>query len=214
MNIIDTLEATPLLSASLSTDIKPDYGIVGNDHIPKPKAQNSWWATGIQCLNSMLGSGILAFPYVLSEVGWVTFTIEILFFATVQFASSAMLIEVGRRLGLFNFSSITEHVFGPSAAKVLKLAIVAGMSGALMSYLNVIGSLGHSVVIQWGHGGSFLGSYSGFMLFVVALITPLTFFRSYGELTPISLLSLAFITILVFFALGEGLWLKIGRAHV
>jgi amino acid permease len=124
-----------------------------------------------------------------------------------------MLIEVGRRLGLFNFSSITEHVFGPSAAKVLKLAIVAGMSGALMSYLNVIGSLGHSVVIQWGHGGSFLGSYSGFMLFVVALITPLTFFRSYGELTPISLLSLAFITILVFFALGEGLWLNDGQLY-
>jgi len=213
MLTIDSQESTPLLDASSLTETKPGYGIASNEHIAKPKAQNSWWATGIQCLNSMLGSGILAFPYVLSEVGWVTFTLEILFFATVQFASSAMLIEVGRRLGLFNFSKVTEHIFGPLAANVLKLAIVAAMSGALMSYLNVIGSLGHAVVTQWGYGGSFLGSYSGFMLLVVALVTPLTLFRSYGELTPISLLSLTFIIVLVFFALGEGLWLNGGELY-
>jgi len=213
MNIIDTLEATPLLSASLSTDIKPDYGIVGNDHIPKPKAQNSWWATGIQCLNSMLGSGILAFPYLLSEVGWVMFVIEILFFALVVFISSAMLIEVGQRKGLLNYSAVTENVFGPQVAKLLKLSIVVAYTGSLMSFLNVIGSLGYPVIIQWGYSGSIFASYSGFMLFAAALIAPLTLFRSYGELTPISLVSLALITYLVFFVLGEGLWLNNGQLY-
>jgi len=206
----EKLENEPLLHVEAPPEETPKT-IIDDDHLDgSHKAQNSWWATGIQCLNSMLGSGILAFPYALSKVGWVVFTLEILFFATTVFASSAMLLEVGQRKRLLNFSVVTEHVFGPLVAKILKFAIVASTIGALMSYLNVIGSLGSSVVMNWGYDGSFLASYSGFMLVAAALIAPLTLFRSYGELTPISLLSLAFIILLVFFVMGEGLWLNDG----
>jgi len=104
-------------------------------------------------------------------------------------------------------------VLGARVAIALKVAIVAAMYGCLMSYLNVIGALGHSVVTQWGYSGSFLASYSGFMLLMSTLIVPLTLFRSFGELTPISLLSLAFITILIFFVLGEGIWLNDGKLY-
>jgi len=213
MTTIDNHEATPLLSASLSTDIKPDNEFVSNDHVRQPKAQNSWWATGIQCLNSMLGSGILAFPYVLSEVGWAVFLLEVAFFAAVVFTSSAMLLEVGQRKGLLNFSAVTEDVFGPEVATLLKFVIVVAYNGTLMSYLNVIGSLGYPVIVEWGYSGSILASYSGFMIFTAVLIAPMTLFRSYGELTPISLMSLALIVYLVFFVLGEGLWLNGGALY-
>lgn len=206
----DSEEAAPLLEVDSSPGDKEDTVVDDVKPSALPKAHNSWWATGIQCLNSMLGSGILAIPYTLSKVGWVLFTLEILFFATVVFASSAMLLEVGQRKGLLNFSAVTEHVFGARVASVLKFSIVASTNGALMSYLNVIGSLGASVVQHWGFSGSFLASYSGFMLSMAAVITPLTLFRSYGEITPISLMSLFFIVIIVIFVLGEGLWLNSG----
>jgi amino acid permease len=210
----DRLESAPLLNVEAPREIQTKEIIDDEDDLDgSQKVQNSWWATGIQCLNSMLGSGILAFPYALSKVGWVVFTVEVISFATIVFASSAMLLEVGQRKGLLNFSVVTEHVFGSLVAKMLKFAIVASTIGALMSYLNVIGSLGSSVVMDWGYSSSFLASYSGFMLFAAALIAPLTLFRSYGELTPISLLSLAFIILLVFFVLGEGLWLNGGQLY-
>jgi amino acid permease len=206
----DREEAAPLLQVESSPGDKEDTAVDEVQLVALPKAHNSWWAAGIQCLNSMIGSGILAMPYTFSKVGWVLFTLEIVFFATVVFASSAMLLEVGQRKGLLNFSAVTEHVFGARTAGMLTFAIVASTNGALMSYLNVIGSLGASVVQRWGYSESFLTSYSGFVLFIATLIVPLILFRSYGELTPISLMSLFFIVVIVFFILAEGLWLNDG----
>lgn len=53
---------------------------------------------------------------------------------------------------------------------------------------------------------SFLGmdTYAGAMTVVSFLLIPLILLRSYGDLTPISIASLFFIIIIVFFVLVEG----------
>jgi sodium-coupled neutral amino acid transporter 11 len=170
-----------------------------------PAETNSWQLTGIQLLNSMLGSGILAFPYTLAHVGILMFTLNIVIFTLAVLLTSIMLIEAGKRKGILNFSRLTEAVFGPVVAKALNFCIFLSSMGSMLSYLNVIGALGSQVVSTWS-GASNIGisTYGGFIALVSVLEIPLIMFRSYGELTPISVASLFFIVVIVLFVAIQG----------
>jgi amino acid permease len=195
-------EDAPLLSKSKAKsaagDEKPD------EHLA-PAEVNGWVLAGIQVLNSMLGSGVLAFPYTLAQTGGLWFAFNILLFSSVVLATSAMLIETGKRKGILNFSRLTEAVFGRWWAQLLNVCIIASLFGCLLSYLNVIGALGSEVVLQWS-GGKDIGisSYPGCMALVWVGVLPMVLLRSFGELTVISIGSLLFIVLIIGFVLVEG----------
>ena len=190
-------EAAPLLSGG--KEVAPFKEKVA------PKEQNSWWATGVQIMNSMLGSGILAFPYTLAKDGAVLFTFYAFMVGVACFATSYMMISCGKRRGIYNFSELSEATFGSRVADLLKFSISISSMGSLLSYLNVIGSLGAEVVNRWSGGTYiFISSYAGFMILAATLVLPLILFRTYGELTHISIASLVLIIIIVIFVLIEG----------
>mmetsp|Transcript_28030 Transcript_28030/g.56523 ORF Transcript_28030/g.56523 Transcript_28030/m.56523 type:complete len:444 (-) Transcript_28030:394-1725(-) len=190
-------ESAPLISA-------PKKISKQNANHEVPAEVNGWVLTGIQVLNSMLGSGILAFPYTLSQTGGVFFAINILLFSTAVLGTSAMLIEAGKRKGILNLSHLTEALFGRVVAQILNACIIASFFGCLFTYFNVIGALGSEVMRQWTGSDGFLTSYSGCMSFVWTCVLPLVMFRSYGELSWVSIGSLAFIVLIVLFVLVEG----------
>ena len=200
-------EESPLLSLSVTQLEQKEADKDGTHKVahPLPAEQNPWWATGIQIMNSMLGSGILTFPYTLAKDGWVTFVTYITLFGAVVFATSVMMIKAGKARNKLNFSELAEDVLGHQMSQLLKVAIILSNMGALMSYLNVIGALGDKIVSKWTDEDIWVSTYSGFMIMASILIMPLIFLRSYGELTYISLVSLAFIVCITFFVLGEGL---------
>jgi len=190
-----TDEEAPLLSGP-KTQAFPEKGLdagtassTTRDIGGHPETSNSWWITAIQLMNSMLGSGILAFPYTLAAEGWIMFATYALFFGCLVLATSVMLIEAGEKRGKLNLSDLTEDLFGRPVAQLLKVSIVLTNAGALLSYLNVIGSLGNEVLTRWFSNVGFISTYPGFMVFVAVLVLPLNLYRTYGDLAFISVVT-------------------------
>jgi amino acid permease len=207
--MVEDGESLPLLARGKSPAAAVSSDDAGEDVVDRrrpevPKESNSWLFTGMQITNTMIGSGILAFPLALAKLGWVLFAMEIVLFAAAVYTTVVMMIEVGRKKGIMDYSLLTESVFGAKVARVLDFCIALSNMGALLTYFNVIGFLGSKVVRYWSGGHIVVSSYSGFLVLVALLDLPLVFLRSYGELTPISAGSLLFITFAVFFVAIQG----------
>lgn len=162
-----------------------------------PRELNGNVGTSIQITNTMIGSGILTFPYVLANVGIVLGVVYVLFFGWAVYLTSIMLIDMGKKRGILDYSAVVEAEFGFTVARVLNVSIALTNFGALMSYFNTIGTLGSSVVSQWDNIW-LLDSYAGFMVvFAIIIEVPIIMLRSYGELTFISFWSLSFIIVVI-----------------
>lgn len=144
-------ERATLIPKVLTTD---DEEVV----ICKPDAKNSWQSTGIQVpfslfffsfilltlfffilkkiLNTMLGSGVLAFPYLLAKCGILLFTFSILFTVSIVLCTSWMLITAGKKKKILNYSKLTEEVFGKNMRQLLNVGIIFSSVGSMLSYLN------------------------------------------------------------------------------
>lgn len=169
-----------------------------------PEERNSALSTSAQITNTMIGSGILTFPYVLAAVGigWYA-TLMVTFGVAVHLSTSYLLLS-GQKLGFLNYSEVVQDVFGTTMRRVLNVSIALSSMGALMSYMNTIGTLGSDVMGHWW-SSSWLSSYSGFMIVVVTLVElPLILIRSYGELALISYGSLMFICATILFIAFDG----------
>ena len=97
----------------------------------------------------MIGSGILAFPNALAQTGSVLFSFNISVFIVAVYASSAMLVMAGERRAILNFSRLNEDLFGPRTEKVVGASVALANSGALLSYLTILGYLGSKLISQW-----------------------------------------------------------------
>lgn len=163
--------------------------------VPRKLNGNVW--TSIQITNTMIGSGILTFPYVLAKVGIVFAVVYMLSFGGAIYLTSIMLIDLGKKRGLLDYSAVVEAEFGFTVARMLDVSIALANLGALMSYFNTIGTLGSNVLGQWGNVW-ILDSYAGFMVvFAIIIEIPIIMLRSYGELTLISFWSLSFIIVVI-----------------
>lgn len=169
-----------------------------------PRELNGNVATSVQITNSMIGSGILTFPYVLAHVGFFWAAIFMVTFGLSVYWTSVMLIYAGKRRGILDYSRIVEAEFGYTTARVLDVSIALTNFGALMSYFNTIGTLGSYAVSQWGNVW-LLQSYSGFMIVLcMGIEIPIIMLRSYGELTMFSFGSLVFVISVVVFVAIQG----------
>ena len=176
----------------------------------RPKELNNAALSTLQILNSMIGSGVLSFPYVFAKTGWVLSVLLLGVSAVTVYATSMMLLRVGAAVGhpRGELSEVIEKALGPAWRKGVDICIALTCLGALLSYYNVIGSLGSDLLKGLRHeDGSDLvvDTYPGFMVLVVTLVAaPPCFLRHYGELTPVSAGSLAFIVFTTVVVLGKG----------
>jgi len=188
-------EGLPLSKADVPVPLHKSPSWVNPDLPELPEEQNGPLGTFGQIVNTMVGSGILAMPSVLAQVGLAYTTGMLIFFCTIVGASSLMMIDAGRKLGVMDYSLIVERSLGRRWRLANDLAVFVGLMGALTSYMNVIGSLGSRVAeyIQ-PHGWAVLNTYPGFMVVLVTAVSlPLNMKRSYGELTYISAFAVLFI---------------------
>ena len=112
--MVEDGESLPLLARGKSPAAAVSSDDAGEDVVDRrrpevPKEQNSWLFTGMQITNTMIGSGILAFPLALAKLGWVLFAMEIVLFAAAVYTTVVMMIEVGRKKGIMDYSRSEEH---------------------------------------------------------------------------------------------------------
>lgn len=160
---------------------------------------NSVTATVFQITNSMLGAGILAFPYHLAGVGSVVTLFTFAMLGSCMWYTMVMMIECGHKRQIYDYALIVEDVLGRRMAKWLDFSIGLCCMGNIMSYINVIGDMGADVMREWAHHKNiFVDTYAGFIIvFLLVVEFPFIFYRNYGDITWLSYFSLFLIACVI-----------------
>lgn len=211
-------DRAPLLAVAMKKESPPEAG--ARAKMPRwtdanrsdvPDERNDAPASVVQLLNTMIGSGILSFPYVFANVGWVLSLILLAASGLRCYVTSSMLLAaagaVGRPRG--EYSEVVEDILGSRWRKVVDICVASSCLGALLTYYNVIGALGSDLLVGTRHADGdeliIIDTYAGFMVIVVTVCAvPWCFMRTYGELAPISFGSLLFISAVTAIVAGKG----------
>ena len=185
------VEATPLLE---SIQQKGVSDLVWSDPERRELAeeQNSYAFSTVQLVNSMIGSGILSFPFVFANAGLPISLLLLSFFGYLVYVTSHMLMVTGDAVGRpeGGLSEAVTLALGSTWRYTLDLCVVLVTFGALLTYLNVIGSLGALLFSPMRHDGIFILNYAGCIVLSTLFFAPVCFLRSYGELAKISAVSM------------------------
>jgi len=171
------------------------------DRDERPAEVNNSYMTAIQLVNSMIGSGILSFPFVLADMGLIMALFWIGVFLSLNYFSNLALLETAARVGqpTGDQSDVIESAMGSSRwARTVDFCIALQSFGSLLSYFNVMGALGADLFRTTRPPDVGLNTYPGVILVCAVLLAPACFYRAYGDIAHISLLSfglIAFTTI-------------------
>ena len=186
----------------------PRWTDLGRDD--RPCELNDAPLSTVQLLNTMIGSGVLSFPYVFANVGWALSLALLAASAAACYLTSCMLLAAGAAVGRprGELSEVVEASLGVRWRKAVDICIALTCLGALLTYYNVIGALGSELLKGMRHADGdeyVVDTYAGFMVVAVAVFAaPPCFLRQYGELTPISIGSLLFICLTTGVMVGKG----------
>lgn len=161
----------------------------------RPEERNSAQMASIQLVNTMIGSGILTFPYVFSSTGWVLGVFFLGVFAALNVVSNMMMIETGASVGMEagDTTEIVEKALGSVLfRRIVEVCVAIEAFGALLSYINVMGDLGASVLFK-----DVPGAYPAVIAACSVLLSPVCFYRAYGDIAWVSFFSFLLITITV-----------------
>lgn len=128
-----------------------------------------------------IGSGILNQPQVFMYSGVLGALIVFAFSAYYTWLGMVILVDVGNRVNILNYSELTKKAFGSIGEKSLDLFIVLYAIGGLMSYITIIGGTSSELFQEWGCTAQFCQVMSTTSFFVFVLDLPLCLVRFYGH---------------------------------
>jgi amino acid permease len=98
----------------------------------------------------MIGTGILNQPYVFMESGIVGGVIGFIFSAILTWIGVIALQEAGLKVGIFDFSDLSYHIFGEKGIACLDYSIIIGGLGSQIAYVLVVGDVMSDLMVSWG----------------------------------------------------------------
>jgi len=167
-------------------------------------------------MNAIMGSGLLGLPYILRESGIALFLILIIGMALVVYYSIYLLLRSAKLARVSSYQDLGQHTFGTLGRTIVSVAILVQNTGAMTSYLIVVGELAPSIMQL------FLGSDSDsvwvnrefLMCFVTAaFILPLASMRTIGVLSYSSTASVMFMYAYAFVVIAEKFHLGPGECE-
>lgn len=119
-----------------------------------PKKNNAsslnFWEAVATITGTIIGAGILGIPYVVSQSGFITGLIFMIFLGLATMLMNLFLGEtILRTKGKFQLSGYAEKYLGDWGKKLMTVSMVVGIYGALVAYL-----IGEGEVIQALIGGN------------------------------------------------------------
>ena len=161
---------------------------------------------GMTC--AAIGSGVLTFPYVFKQIGWVNGAVLLCMGAFGCWWSLYMLIQRARHHNLLNYSACAKVAGGRCLEITLQLSVLLYMFATCLACTIVITQLFVFVSNAFGIPESFTGSYEGgfswykttqAVITSAFILAPLSLGREMSTFKNLSLVSLCclIITILV-----------------
>ena len=155
------------------------------------KSRNSPLSTIILLLNSMIGSGILAQPYVFRSSGIFATLLAYIIVGYMMLSGMNLIIKSAELFEVYDYYELCCKSMGKFGGKALDISITINGLGALISYFIIIGSLGQEMIQNWFSTSEWYSkSYILIIFFAIFIITPLCLIRQYGHLVWISILSM------------------------
>ena len=161
-------------------------------------------ASTVNVMNAILGSGILALPFVMSTCGIVVFLVLMVGMAMVTDYSIHLLIRACRETGKVSYEDIGMVAFGKMGKIVVALAICLQNTGAMCSYLVVAGDLLPNIVETFANMANDSGAWWAdrkllILVAVVIVVLPLAMLPSIGLLGYASFAAIASVVLFALF---------------
>ncbi|KAJ2777461.1 hypothetical protein GGI15_004495 [Coemansia interrupta] len=158
-------------------------------HTPPPGGNLSPLGAGLNLVNTIIGSGILALPYALKEAGFFFGILVLVAVALLSNFALNTLVYSGRRSSQYKYEAVSSTALGPLGHYLLAFGLAVNSIGSCITYLIIIGDLGAALSgVTFGSGW---WSSRQFVILVSAcgLTLPLLFFRTLEPLVRPSALS-------------------------
>eukprot|EP00658_Telonema_sp_P-2_P039005 TRINITY_DN2789_c0_g1_i3.p1 TRINITY_DN2789_c0_g1~~TRINITY_DN2789_c0_g1_i3.p1 ORF type:complete len:333 (-),score=70.14 TRINITY_DN2789_c0_g1_i3:134-1132(-) len=139
-------------------------------------------------MNAIMGSGMLALPYILARSGVAVFVVLMILMALVVDYSLHLLISAAKTSGMRSYEDLCEHALGSWGRVVVCVAIVVQNTGSMTTYLKVVGDTMPSAIRKFGAGE--VDRALLMAVVTVAIILPLSVPRSISGLGSISGISI------------------------
>ncbi|KAJ1846868.1 hypothetical protein LPJ73_004407 [Coemansia sp. RSA 2703] len=158
-------------------------------HTQPPGGNLSPLGAGLNLVNTIIGSGILALPYALKEAGFFFGIFVLVAVALLSNFALNTLVYSGRRSSQYKYETVSAAALGPLGHYLLAFGLSVNSIGSCITYLIIIGDLGAALSgVTFGSGW---WSSRQFVILVSAcgLTLPLLFFRTLEPLVRPSALS-------------------------
>ncbi|KAJ2403119.1 hypothetical protein GGI23_000198 [Coemansia sp. RSA 2559] len=153
------------------------------------RGRSSPLGAGLNLVNTIIGSGILALPYALKEAGFYSGIAALLAVAALIHLALNMMVLAGRRTGLYKYEAVSEAALGRAGYHILGLGLAISSIGSCISYLIIIGDTATGIA-QAVFGVNILTSRGAVIaLASMAFTLPLLFFRTLDRLVKPSAVS-------------------------
>lgn len=197
-NILKPLE-TPLISLSSSYLAEPrplvsDYTLYPEIYTHYSKSNVS--AGLITSVKTILGSGLIFLPIILSSSGWVVGSLIIFFGFLFSLLTSNLLIECLINSPFPCSYHILVDSLNPHLTHLVSAAVIIDSFGASCTYLILVGKLLSNVIQSYGYSGRWTSEVVWIVIGFVFSI-PLSFCKYLNSLRFISLFSLSAIIFLI-----------------
>ncbi|ORX95588.1 hypothetical protein K493DRAFT_314946 [Basidiobolus meristosporus CBS 931.73] len=181
---------------------KPDTGLAANSvssgevnpitEVSQPgSGESSITEVAFNLLNTIIGSGILGLPFALKDAGFFAGILVLIFVAVINDFALRILVQAGRRTGIYQFHLLAKKTLGNVGFYFLNLVIWTQSVGSTISYVIIIGDTVPLLASIYLPSLTFLHSRAGAILVTNFLfILPLLFWRSMAPLAKFSIISI------------------------
>lgn len=164
-------------------------------NISEPKVQSSIFGTASNIVNSLVGSGIVGFPYALKETGFVAGIIFMLLAGYFVDKSHRMLVETAAYnpklsgIGVTSFEDMMKIPFGKPGYYYILASLMIVAYGLMVSYLLIIKQTLPTVIHL--NDSTVFPKELVLLVSSVIIILPLSLLRDISQLAFASILSIA-----------------------
>ena len=184
--------------------------------------QKNFLASVFNLMNSMIGAGVLALPYVLSRSGILPFFITATVVGVATWYSSTLLLDIARETNLNTLEQIAEKAYGKLGRGLAVFAIFQHCFSGVLAYCKVIlAELPEviSTIVNWGseekandkfHLGDYVDSRAllalvlVFVIFPVAALKHIRFLGTPSSMGMVMMYFLGFIVVYKMLILSRG----------
>ena len=148
-------------------------------------------------MNTILGSGIVALPYAMSQSGYALFGIILVCCAVLSNSGIYLLLTLCDLTGEVKYESLGARAFGKWGKRVVGLSVMGQNISGITSYMLIVKEVGPSIVSHFVCGkehcdvGIWTDTVFVVIVFTTVIIMPLALARNIGFLSYFSGLAFA-----------------------